>query len=145
MLKPVCAQMPTRACMYAIVHACMHLYMCSCMWHVFSLKPKRLKGEHNRPTKTRKKITVSPGTCSFVFWLYRKLQSSIAAVARTCKIQWAVIFPLKAEAYGQHRETNSRDSEGQAKANLNKRMKLRLNDRITFLRTAKFCIMSLCI
>lgn len=49
-------------CMYAIVHVCICLYTYICMWHVYSLKPKTLEGDHNMPTKTEKPHCVSCGT-----------------------------------------------------------------------------------
>lgn len=111
----------------------------TCLWHVCSLKPKGLQGDHSRPTKTRPKKNVSPGASSLASRCCKKLRSSIRAVPRAYQILWAVLLPLKQRHAGSTREMSSRDSEGQAKANSNKGLKLRLNVRVILPGAAKFC------
>lgn len=110
-------------CMNA--HTSMHVRgrVCGCprvCVHVtcVHLKPKRPKGDHNRPTKS-------------------------TSIARTHHIWCAIILPLKAEASRQLGETSSKDSEGQMIANLNKRMKLRLTDTVNLPGTAERCFLPL--
>ena len=71
------------------------------------LELKRQKGDHNRPTKSRKRKRNWISSC----------KSHIAAVARTHNTWPTIILPRKAEAFGQPGKTRSEDSGGQVKAN----------------------------
>lgn len=121
----VSVQLLMYVCVYAILHVCMHM---ACV----QSEAKETKKWPQETNKGQKKPHLSPEAWALASQFYKLWQSITVPMLRTHKIRWALIFPLKAAAHGQHRETSSRNSERQVKANLNTRMNLRLGNRLRF-------------